>query len=176
MKVGDLEMHCGECPIISFCCSDPFDYAACSDPRIQDMDASLYEKLADGATNLSPGKCLNCSANCDECEYDSERRDYMARRFTEHVLASMRTGNIPEEGKRPPAWSMETMEDARAAVRLYGQQSTYIYKSEDGQPSIKDIHGSYYAVAPNRFTDVAPGQCISLSDILNGCGLQKGAG
>ena len=55
MKLYDLKMQCGNCPIIDYC----NDYTAtppCSQPRFENLDTEIFLKLAEtsrkGSKNL----------------------------------------------------------------------------------------------------------------------------
>lgn len=46
MKMHELDMHCGKCPIIEFC-NDYADTPPCSQPRFDDVDVNRFLELAD---------------------------------------------------------------------------------------------------------------------------------
>lgn len=46
MKIGQLEQHCGNCPLIDFC-AEPFEeLCLCTDSRLENVDIDIYKKLA----------------------------------------------------------------------------------------------------------------------------------
>lgn len=46
MKIGKLDQHCGECPLIDFC-AEPFEeLCLCTDSRLENVDTDTYEQLA----------------------------------------------------------------------------------------------------------------------------------
>lgn len=46
MKIGQLEQHCGNCPLIDFC-AEPFEeLCLCTDSRLENVDIDIYQKLA----------------------------------------------------------------------------------------------------------------------------------
>lgn len=46
MKVGQLDQHCGECPLIDYCAEPYEDLCLCTDPRLEDVDTDTYKELA----------------------------------------------------------------------------------------------------------------------------------
>lgn len=46
MKIGELDMHCGEC-VITELCGDPFDdVCLCKNPKLAEKEESEYLKKA----------------------------------------------------------------------------------------------------------------------------------
>lgn len=46
MKIGELDMHCGNCQLINYC-GDPFEYAICCARVLKDMEESEYIRLVE---------------------------------------------------------------------------------------------------------------------------------
>ena len=44
MKIGKLDMHCGDCHLIDYC-GEPFEFAICNSFGLKQMDADEYIKL-----------------------------------------------------------------------------------------------------------------------------------
>lgn len=82
--ICDLDMHCGECKLIEFCCED--GYAICTDPRLEQMDITLYKEHAKTAEVTTPGFCVDCTDACDVCDRYSEYLEVLATQFSNHVL------------------------------------------------------------------------------------------
>ena len=46
MKIGELDQHCGECPLIDYC-AEPFEeLCLCTDSRLENVDTSTYKSIA----------------------------------------------------------------------------------------------------------------------------------
>lgn len=84
--IGDLDMHCGECGIIEYCCDD--GYAICSDPRFATYLPHEYAPIAEQIQNIpEPDICRAClnRDDCTFCDSDSERRTMMAEATADFV-------------------------------------------------------------------------------------------
>ena len=105
VKIGQLNMHCGECSLIDFC-TDCEDYAFCSDKRFSDIDDTLFILIAKTATDIKPLEvCEGCERpDCDvytysetdyarePCEYKGEKGDYYATQLADFVFAELKKG------------------------------------------------------------------------------------
>jgi hypothetical protein len=91
MKLGELEMHCGECAAIEFCGAG-FGYAICSDSRFSDVDDMEYARATDGCPAFDGyPECAGCeSEECWECEHDDGRDDYNAEHFADYVFGKLK--------------------------------------------------------------------------------------
>ena len=50
MKIGQLDMHCGNCPIVDYCTHPHETPALCCVQGLQDVDIDDYKKLAEQVT------------------------------------------------------------------------------------------------------------------------------
>lgn len=65
MKIGELEMHCGECSIIELC-GEPFEeICLCANSTLRDMEEETYEQLAAGIRNSIFETTKKCYSNED---------------------------------------------------------------------------------------------------------------
>lgn len=59
MKIGKLDMHCGECSIINYC-DEPFsDICICTERRFKNIDESEFIKLAETSKKKSKKAIIN---------------------------------------------------------------------------------------------------------------------
>lgn len=84
MRIGNLEMHCGECAVIEYCCED--GYAICADPRLQDTDTLVYAQYAVSAPICSIHECAGCNDDCTLCDHRQEALEYHAQQFSDYVV------------------------------------------------------------------------------------------
>ncbi|RGU91720.1 hypothetical protein DWW31_14025 [Clostridium sp. AF15-17LB] len=50
MKIGELQEHCGECPLIDYC-TDPYETPKlCAIDSLRDVSTNTYRELAEKAT------------------------------------------------------------------------------------------------------------------------------
>lgn len=89
MKIGKLNMHCGNCNVIDFC-GDPYGYCLCYDARFADMEESTYKQIAENCKLVPHDSCCGCDMEyCDGCDKDSERRDCMCEQFADYVAGQL---------------------------------------------------------------------------------------
>lgn len=48
MKMHELDMHCGKCPIMEYC-NDYADTPPCSQPRFEGVDVNEFRNLAESS-------------------------------------------------------------------------------------------------------------------------------
>jgi len=59
MKIGELDMRCGNCTIIEWC-GDPYsDICICEEYRFEDVEESNFFKLAETSNKKSKKAILN---------------------------------------------------------------------------------------------------------------------
>jgi hypothetical protein len=59
MKIGKLNMHCGNCKIID-CCDEPFsEICICKDSRFEDIEEEKFEELYDKSKRKSKKAIIN---------------------------------------------------------------------------------------------------------------------
>lgn len=94
MRIGALNMHCGECDIIDFC-GNSFGYCVCNQERFQDVDTEEYRKHAEQAETTCFSFYSGYEKECDVCENEEEARDYYCEQIAEYV-AVLLSENLDE--------------------------------------------------------------------------------
>ena len=95
MKIGKLDMHCGECRIIDYCChGNATGYAICTDSRFKDVDEEVYSKIADRATfepfqHCEKHETLECDDDRESDGCDSWS-DYKAKQIADFVANKLK--------------------------------------------------------------------------------------
>ena len=85
MKIGELNQHCGDCPIIEFC-GNPFGFCVCSIDSFKDVETERYKEIANNAETVTYCECVGCDDdNCDGCPCDDESRDYFCEQIANEV-------------------------------------------------------------------------------------------
>ena len=59
MKIGELDMHCGNCKIIDHCAESFSDICICSESRFEDVEEDLFIKLIKKSTKKSKQARIN---------------------------------------------------------------------------------------------------------------------
>ena len=59
MKIGKLNMHCGECKLIEYCGEPYSDIAICGEERFKDVDEEEFMKLAKTSPKWGKKAILN---------------------------------------------------------------------------------------------------------------------
>ena len=92
MKIGELNQHCGNCGVTSYC-GNPFGFCLCTDDRFSEVDDELYDSAADSVSGLKRHEacdgCLSYGDDCDTCEYDDEARDYFCEQVADWVYREL---------------------------------------------------------------------------------------
>lgn len=59
MRIGELDMHCGNCKIIDYC-DEPFsNICICCDSRFEDVEEKKFIELAEKSTKISKEAIIN---------------------------------------------------------------------------------------------------------------------
>ena len=104
MKVGNLDMHCGECGVIDFCgCT--FGYSICSDKRFKHVDTDEYKRIAEQIPQMPSiteddfsfddcGRCNNSGVlddeqDCEECDRAETEKDRYAQHVADYVYSQL---------------------------------------------------------------------------------------
>ncbi|KAK9679484.1 hypothetical protein QE152_g39965 [Popillia japonica] len=89
MKIGDLEMHCGNCNVVEFC-GNPYGYCLCYDTRFADVEEDTYRRIAEGCKSTPHAACYGCeAADCECCDDDDDRLDNMCEQFADYVAEQL---------------------------------------------------------------------------------------
>lgn len=59
MKIGQLDMHCGNCEIIDHCGEPYSDICICVESRFKDVDEETFLKLIETSTRKSKKARIN---------------------------------------------------------------------------------------------------------------------
>ena len=59
MKIGELDMHCGNCNIIEYCDEPYKDVCICCDRRFEDVEENKFIELAETSKKKSKIAIIN---------------------------------------------------------------------------------------------------------------------
>lgn len=59
MKIGELDMHCGNCGIIEFCDEPYSDICICKEKRFKDIEEERFFELAETSKRKSKKAIIN---------------------------------------------------------------------------------------------------------------------
>lgn len=65
MKLGKLEMHCGECSVIELCGEPYEEICLCCNSTLEDMEEETYNQIAVGIRNGIFETIRKCYSNED---------------------------------------------------------------------------------------------------------------
>jgi hypothetical protein len=58
MKIGELNLYCGDCPIIDYC-NDYEDTPPCIQPRFENVNVDIFLELADSAAGKTKDEMID---------------------------------------------------------------------------------------------------------------------
>lgn len=73
MKLGELNMHCGECSIIEMCGEPHSTVSPCTREALEDMTEDEYGKLYDALMHKGESEGLFSSADIEEINAEIEQ-------------------------------------------------------------------------------------------------------
>lgn len=59
MRIGNLDMHCGNCSIIDYCDDSYSDICICCEQRFEDVKEERFLELAETSTKKSKRAIIN---------------------------------------------------------------------------------------------------------------------